>query len=264
MNDPDAVEPTFDPDKPTTARVYDYVTGGKNNFSADRAVADEILRIAPDAKEIAASNRRFINRALWHVAGQGIRQFADIGAGMPLPSSNTHQIALGNHSTARTVYVDCNSQVVNHLKGTLEMHPQVAAMHGDLRNPRDIMTSSIFSHCIDLSQPVAVLLGAVLHFLPDPDALDVVEYIKRGLSKGSYLIVSHATADGTDQATAREVQDKYAQRLDPLTLRTHAEVTKFFDGWELEDPGVVKVNDWRPTEKAKLPANLYGGVAFKK
>jgi hypothetical protein len=264
MNDPDAVESTFDPTKPTTARVYDYAIGGKDHYAADRAVVDEIISIAPDAKNIAAWNRSFINRALWHVAKQGVRQFADIGAGMPLPSWNTHQIALGNHATARTVYVDSDSHVVTHLRGKLEMHPRVAAMHGDLRNPRDIMTSSVFSHCIDPGQPVAVLLGAVLHFLPDPDAFDAVEYIKRSLAKGSYLIVSHATADGTEKTTAREIQDKYAQRLDPLTLRARANVTKFFDGWELEDPGVVNVNDWRPAEKADSPTILYGGVAFKK
>lgn len=186
MNDPDAADSVFNPAIPTTARVYDYATGGKDHYPADRAVANEVMSIAPGAEKIAAWNRDFINRALWHVAGQGIRQFADIGAGMPLSSSNTHQIALGNHATARTVYVDRDPHVINHLRGQLEMHPQVIAMHGDLRNPRDIMTGSVFTHCINLSQPVAVLLGAVLHFLPDPDAFDVAEYIKRSLCKGSY------------------------------------------------------------------------------
>ncbi|MGH3279139.1 MAG: SAM-dependent methyltransferase [Trebonia sp.] len=256
--------PGFHPGRPTTARVYNYAAGGKDNYAADRELAGEITGLAPGAGQIAEQNRAFIRRALRHAASQGVCQFADIGAGIPLLAESTHDIALEYHPAARCVYVDRDPHVVNHLRGQAEMPPQVVALHGNLADPGRIMASPVFAGCIDLARPVAVVLGAVLHFLPGQGAYTAVEHVKRGLVPGSYLIISHATADGTSQDVARAVQARYAERLDPLTFRTRPEVTRFFDGWELVPPGVVDVGDWQHDGEAGAFTALYGGVAVKR
>lgn len=255
----------FDPSVPAVPRVYDYAMGGKDNYAADRAVAREIMDLAPGAEKIAGQNRDFIDRALRYVARQGIRQFLDIGAGMPLPAPalNTHETALVHHPEARTVYVDKDPLTVVHLRARLDTSPQVAAMDGDLKDPQGIMGSPVLTGCIDLSRPVAVILGAVLHFLTGPEAFEAAGYIGQALSPGSYLIVSHATADEADEKVTRQIRDKYAEKLDPIALRTRGEVMRFFEGWELSEPGVVSITEWRPAEKEKTPLALYAGVARK-
>jgi hypothetical protein len=174
MSGPDEPESEFDASRPATARVYDYGLGGKDNYAADRAVAEEILALWPGANDIATLNRAFIRRALRHVARNGVRQVIDIGAGIPVAEGgNTHQIMLAAHENARVVYVDRDSHVMTHLRGNQEIAPAVLAVWGDLQKPRDIMAHPRLAGCIDLTTPVAVLLGAVLHFLPDPEAFDV-------------------------------------------------------------------------------------------
>lgn len=256
--------PGFHPGRPTTARVYNYAAGGKDNYAADRELAGEITGLAPGVGQVAAQNRAFIRRAVAYAVGQGVCQFADIGAGIPLPGESTHDIALECHPSARCVYVDKDPHVFNHLVGQAEMPPQVVALRGDLADPAPVMASPVLAGCIDLARPVAVILGAVLHFLPGPAAYAAVEHVKGCLAPGSYLVISHATADATSEGVARAVQARYAERLDPLTFRTRAEVTRFFDGWDLVPPGVAGINDWRNDGEAGAPTALYGGVAFKR
>jgi hypothetical protein len=262
-----ADEPRFshDPSVPALPRVYDYAMGGKDNYAADRAVAQEIMDLAPGAEKIARQNRDFIDRAIRYAAGQGIGQFLDIGAGMPLPPPflNTHETADRHHPGTRTVYADKDPLVVVHQRAMLGEPPQVAAMDGDLKDPRAIMGSPVLTGCIDLSLPVAVILGAVLHFLPGPEAFDAVEVIREAVSPGSYLIVSHATADEADEKTAAAIRDKYAEKLDPITFRTRGEVMRFSEGWELAEPGVVGITEWRPGAEEKAPLALYALVARK-
>jgi hypothetical protein len=254
----------FDPEKPAVPRVYDYVAGGKDNYIADRKLGDEILRLTTYAWEIPGWNRRFIDEAIAYAARQGVRQFVDIGAGMPLPALNTHEVAYAYHKTARTVYVDTDRIALTHLRAMRRASPpETVVMDGDLKYPKHVMTSPDFTNCVDLSQPVAVVLGMILHFLPSPEAYDVVEYIKRGLAPGSYLIISHATHDGLDEDLVRRAQEIYEENLNPLTYRRIAEVTQFFEGWDVVEPGVVSVNDWRPDEKIESPTVIYGGVACK-
>jgi hypothetical protein len=252
----------FDPSKPTAARVYDYGLGGKDNYAADRSVAQAIMKMSPHASKVAAWNRGFINRALASAAESGIGQFIDIGAGIPPLNGNTHQVARKTRPGARVAYTDIDAHVLTHLR-TWEEYPEITVSRGDLREPQNIMTGPRFESCIDLSRPAGAILGAVAHFLPDPDAFDSVEYIKRRLAPGSFLILSHATADGSEAATAQAVRDQYAARLEPIYLRPLAEISRFFDGWELAPPGIVSVTEWRPAEKIDVPVIIYGGMAIK-
>lgn len=266
MSDHNEPEPEFDAFEPTIARVYDYGAGGKDNYAADRAVAGEILELSPEAKDTAALNRAFIRRALRHVARNGVRQLIDIGAGIPDLKGSPLQIMLAANANARVAYVDKDTHVLTHLRAYHEAEPCSVAIWGDLGKPRDIMTHPRLTGCIDLAQPVAVLLGAVLHFQPNPGAFEVTDFIKSGLAPGSYLIVSHATGEGVEPGIAEQVQDKYAAAgMDPLTLRTRGDVARFFEGWDLAAPGVADINDWHPLpgEKPQAPTILYGGVARK-
>lgn len=203
--------PGFDPAAASVPRAYNYAAGGKDHFASDRQVAEEIMGMSADAARVGVDNRAFLYRAIWYAADEGVRQFIDIGAGSPLPSGNTHQWALEADPAARVLYADGDPSVVNHLRVQAEYRPQVAVLHGDLRNPRDIMTSPVLADCIDLGQPAAVILGAVLHFVGNPEAAEAVEYIGRGLAPGSFLIVSHATGDDAKPGQLDKVHDTYRQ-----------------------------------------------------
>jgi trans-aconitate methyltransferase len=250
----------FDPAAPSSARMINYATGGKDNFEVDRKLANEIMELSPDAKTVAAHNRDFLSRAVAHVARERVRQFIDIGCGLPAESGSTHEIALAADSAARCAYVDRDPLVLAHLRALVESPPQVTAVHGDLYQPGDMLASPALNRCINFSQPVCVVLGAVLHLLETPAAFQVVDHITRALPRGSFLVLSHATADDAEESVAREVQDKYARQVTPLTLRTRAEVTKFFNNFELLEPGVVNVTEWRNPKKVEARAILYGGV----
>lgn len=253
----------FNPGIPAVPRVIDYIAGRKDNYTADREIGDKILSLAPYAWKIPGWNRRFLDDAIGYAARQGVTQFVDIGAGMPLPALNTHEVAFAHHKTARTVYVDKDRVAVTHLCSMRRADPpQTVVMEADLKDPKHIMTSPDFNKCIDLSQPTAVVLGLILHFLPGQQAYDVTEYIKRGLAPGSYLIISHATADGLPEDLIQKAKEIYDE-LDPLTYRSRDEVASFFDGWELAEPGVTDINDWRPAEKTEEPTVIFGGVACK-
>jgi hypothetical protein len=264
------------PKKPTTARVYNAGSGGKDNYEADRKVADRILGMSPDAGKIAGSNRAFIKRALRRAAQKGIRQVVDIGAGIPLTAGDTtHRILMAAHDTGhglsfaqpdiRVAYVDKDPSVVTFIRGSQEVEPHVIAIYGDLARPHEMLDHPRLARGIDFTEPVAMVMAAVLHLIPSPTAFDAVEYVKQGLAPGSWLIISHATGDGTDPATAQQIQQTYTDAgLDPLTLRTRSEVSQFFTGWNLMEPGVVHVNEWWTDEKkTDAPAVLYGGVAVK-
>lgn len=278
MSDDPALLPPGFSRKPTVARVYNAGEGGENNYPADREVAEKVLGLSPGAGNIAGWNRAFIKRALKRAADSGIRQVVDIGAGIPkMTTDTTHRNLLamldnGRGKSAaqtdiRVVYVDKDPSVVTYIRGSQEVEPHVIAIYGDLARPGEILAHPRFARGIDLEQPVAVIMSAVLHLIPSPTAFDAVDYIKRGLVPGSWLIVSHATADGTDPAIAQQVQHIYEDAgVGHLTLRSRAEIGQFFNGWNLVEPGVVGVNDWWPdldAGKAGTPAILYGAAAVK-
>jgi hypothetical protein len=256
--------PDYDLTVPAVSRAYDYATGGKDNFAADREMAEEILKVSPAGARAAHDNRAFILRAVSEIAAGGVRQFIDIGCGFPIPV-NVHHTAFIADPGARVAYVDNDPVVVNHAIGRLQDSPYVVAVRGDLREPGEILADPALRVCIDLEQPVAVILGSVLHFLSDQEASRAVAEIRQAVLAGSYLVISHATADGHDEAGVDKVRHVYRERAGAtLTLRTRDQVTGFFDGFTLIEPGVVSVRQWRPhIRPASTPALLYGGVAVK-
>jgi trans-aconitate methyltransferase len=248
------------------ARVYDYWLGGKDNFAADREAGDQALAAWPDLALSVRANRAFLARTVRYLAGEaGIRQFLDIGTGLP-SGNNTHEVAQAAAPECRIVYVDNDPMVLSHAQVLLTSAPQGACgyLHADLRDTAKILDNA--ARLLDLSQPVAVMLVAVLQFIPDgDDPYEITARLMDAVAPGSFLVISHPTADiQTTQVT--EFVQRYNQRAaEQATFRSHAQVSRFFDGLRLLEPGVVRIPDWRPASEfeAASPANMWGGVARK-
>jgi hypothetical protein len=253
----------FDASVPNAARIYDYLLGGKDNFEADRQAADRLLKIAPDAAQAAADNRKFLRNVVQFLAREaGVTQFLDIGSGLP-GLGNVHEVAREQAELARVAYVDYDEVVVSHALNRLVTDPLVIAVKGDLRDPGGITGNMAVRELIDFGRPVAVTLVAVLHFLDDPSAYAAVGYLKDVLAPGSYLAISHATPDRAGEGEAAEVTGVYERASARLYLRTGGQVREFLDGLELVPPGVVEAGNWRSKAPA-LRVTCYGGVGKKK
>jgi SAM-dependent methyltransferase len=251
----------FNPRRPSTARVYDAMLGGKDNFAADREAAEALMRMSLAARQAARDNRAFLGRAVRWAALAGTGQFIDVGSGFPA-RENTHEVVRAL-SPARVAYVDNDPVVVAHATARLVPDGDVLAVPGDLRDPRGILGNPELRDFIDLGQPVTFILAAVLHFLPDADAYAAVGVIKEAMAPGSVLIVSHATADDARAGDAETAQGIYDEAGTPLYLRTLAQVTRFFDGLAMAGP-VTSVNAWwNPGARAGGQVIGYGGVAVK-
>ncbi|MDT5151603.1 MAG: hypothetical protein QOI01_3336 [Mycobacterium sp.] len=251
------------------ARRYNYWLGGKDHFAADRASGDAIAAIFPHIRAAAVENRGFLDRTVRFLAAEyGIRQYLDIGTGLPA-ADNTHQIAQRIHSDARIVYVDNDPMVLAHARALLVGDPpgRTAYLQADLRRPEQILTSGEITSTLDLTQPVAVLLVAVLHFLPDDElAYSAVKTLMDAVPVGSYLVVSHATTD----LLVPDIAARFAQLPSgggDFTARTHDQVLQFFDRLELIEPGLLSVSNWRRDHDDPPPPPeqvcLWGGVARK-
>jgi hypothetical protein len=259
---------------PNPARIYDYFLGGKDNFPADREVAEQVVAIAPVARDIVEDNRAFLRRAVRLLAGEaGIRQFIDLGSGLPT-RGNVHEIAQAVAPDARVVYVDNDAMVVTHSRALLA-GDNTAAIEADLRDPDSVMRHPEVRELIDFDQPIALLLMAILHFVPDDeDPYGIVARFRDALPAGSYLALSHGTRDiparpdMSPEAMAEmgaKVERLYQLTTASLVTRTHAQVERFFDGFDLLDPGLVEIQLWRPDEAdALLPGGFYGGVGRKR
>jgi S-adenosyl methyltransferase len=259
---------------PNPARIYDYFLGGKDNFPADREVADQLLAIAPVARDVVEDNRAFLRRAVRYLVGEaGIRQFVDLGSGLPT-RGNVHEIAQEVASDTRVVYVDNDPMVVTHSRALLA-GDNTAAIEADLRDPDSVMRHPEVRELIDFDQPIALLLMAILHFVPDDeDPYGIVARFRDALPAGSYLALSHGTRDiparpdMSPEAMAEmgaKVERLYQLTTASLVTRTHAQVERFFDGFDLLDPGLVEIQLWRPDEAdALLPGGFYGGVGRKR
>jgi hypothetical protein len=251
----------------TAARIYDYHLGGTHNFPADREAAMAIAAMFPQVPLLAKANRAFLHRALRFVMGQGIRQFLDIGSGIPT-QGNVHEVVDAAIDDGRVVYVDIDPVAVAESLDLLAGHPRATAVQGDLRDPRPILDNPQVRALIDFNQPLALLLVAVLHFVPDESAYDAVATLVGALPSGSYLIISHAVEPEENQIDAAVVDHTkaiYKQRTaTPLTLRTRAGVSRFFDGLELVEPGLVWVPEWRPepTDPQDFVANPAGSAGL--
>ena len=274
MSDQSVAPVRFDTSVAHPARMYDYFLGGKDNFPADRAAADRLLAAAPQTRVGARENRAFLQRAIRYLAGEaGIRQFLDIGTGLPT-QGNVHEIAQATAPDARVVYVDNDAMVVTHSRALLAGRNTVA-IEADLRDPDSVMRHPEVRELIDFDQPIALLLMAILHFVPDEqDPYGIVARFRDALPAGSYLALSHGTRDipaRTDMSPeamaemGAKVERLYQLTTASLVTRTRAQVERFFDGFDLLDPGLVEIQLWRPDEAdALLPGGFYGGVGRRR
>lgn len=262
--------PGIDTSRPHPARMYDYYLGGKNHFAADRAVADRALASWPAGRIGLRENRRFLGRAVRYLTAEaGIRQFLDIGSGLPT-TNNVHEIAQGIDPSSRVVYVDNDSMVLAHARALLASAPQgrAAYIQADLRSPLDILNSPVTRSVIDFSKPVALMLVAVLHFLAEEDKPEtVISTLLDALPSGSYLAASHVTMEH-DPVGVGGGQRAYREAGLSMTVRDADEFAPLaFPGLDLVPPGVVLVSEWRPDSSAPRPTpaevSIYGGVARK-
>jgi SAM-dependent methyltransferase len=233
-----------EPSVATTARIYDYFLGGTHNFAADRAAAEALLQIAPVIQGSARVNRAFLGRAVRYLTGVGVRQFLDIGSGIPT-AGNVHEVA----PDSRVVYVDIDPTAVALSLELLAGTPSATALPGDLHDPDAILAHPDLRSLLDLGQPVGLIFASVLHFVDDDaEAYAVVERLLAALAPGSFLVLSHGslpdgTADGTEER-ARGVYDN--QTVAALRLRERAAVERFFAGLDLVEPGLVWAPQWHP------------------
>ena len=260
-----AALPGIDTSRAHPARVYDYWLGGKDNFAADREAAELALQAYPQLAQAVQANRKFLARAVRYLTGEaGIRQFLDIGTGIPA-ADNTHQVAQREAPDSRIVYVDNDPIVLLHAQALLKSTPQGACdyIQADLHDPDAILAGA--ARTLDFGQPVALMLLAILQFIPDEqDPAGLVTRLVAGLPPGSYLVISHPTDDFNPNRG--ESIKRYNERVaDQATLRDEAGTTRFFAGLDLVEPGVVAVAKWRPDSDylASMPSSMWCGVARK-
>ena len=245
---------TNEPDeRPSAARIYDYLLGGYHNFEVDREVAQKLIEILPRAPLIMRANRAFVRRVVRFLVGQGIDQFLDIGSGIPTVG-NVHEIAQEINPSARVVYVDIDPVAVRHGEEILRENPNTAVIHADAREPQAIINHPDVSRLLDLGKPTAVLITSVLLFLTDDDeAYRVVRTLRDALAPGSYLAISHAFSEVASPEQVEEVTKLYAAGGIPIKGRSRAQIERFFDGLDLVEPGLVYLPLWRPED----PDDLY-------
>jgi O-methyltransferase involved in polyketide biosynthesis len=238
---------------PNIARIYDYLLGGQNNSAADREVAQALIELSPGSRATAVENRRFLGRAVRYLVQQGIRQFLDIGAGLPT-QDNVHQIAQRAAPGARIVYADVDPDVVSQARALLPADGSVAIIQGDLREPGQILRHPEVQRLLDFRQPVALLLAGVLYFVPDSeDPYGAVRQLRGALAPGSYLVLSHATADLTPAGKIAEGARIYSPASAGLTFRSRAQIEGFLTGLDLVEPGLVVMSQWRPDSGQPVP-----------
>jgi hypothetical protein len=242
---PDWAPEGVDLTTPSAARVYDYYLGGAHNFAVDRELARKVLELYPDGQRIAQANRAFLNRAVRHLVSQGVRQFIDIGAGIPT-AGNVHETAQDEASESRVVYVDYDPVAVAHSELILRGNERTRVLRADLRDPKTILESAQVGDLLDLSEPVGVLMLAVLHFISeDEHPEELLRQYHGRLASGSYLVISHAAPEER-QDEANRVAELYQSTADPLTYRSRGRIRELFEGWDLVEPGVVWMPEWRP------------------
>ena len=268
MTGPDAAPTRIDTSRPHPARVYDWWLGGKDNYPVDEELARRILAADPTAVRGARANRRFMHRATRTAAQSGVRQFLDIGTGIPT-QPNLHQVAQQVAPDARIVYADNDPIVLRHAEALLHgsVEGSTDYVHADVRDPETILR--LAGECLDLKQPVALSLVALTHYL-DSDGDDVYGLLERyvdALAPGSHLVLSQVTADISPEGVEKAAE-LFRRSGTPFFPRGREEFSRFFDGLDLLDPGVVPVVDWRPEAEDLAAAKegvapLYAGVARK-
>jgi S-adenosyl methyltransferase len=261
-----AARRTIDTSVAHSARVHDYWLGGKDNFAADRAAGDAVIAAYPGIVMSVRANRAFLARAVRFLAAEaGIRQFLDIGTGIPA-SNNTHEVAQSVAPSCRVVYVDYDPVVLLHAQALLTSSPQGAVdyIDADLRDPQAILAAA--AKTLDFSRPVAVMLIAIMHLIVDADdPYRLVSELMAAVPAGSYLALSQVASDIEAEQMAEAAKRYNRMARETQRHRSHAEVERFFDGLELQEPGVVAVQQWRPGSdlEARARSAMWGGVARK-
>jgi hypothetical protein len=256
------------PNIPNPARVYDALLGGKDNFTADRAVADKLAAAKPALRPNVRANRAYLGRVVRYLAAEaGIRQFLDLGTGLP-SLDNTHEVAQRAAHNSRIVYVDNDPVVLAHARALLVSSTREGAtayLQADIRDPAAILEQA--AETLDFSKPVAVMLLGVLYMIPDADLpYETVGAYLDALVPGSYLAISHPASDVDAEAAAQAAREYDNSLPTTQTNRNRAQVSKFFDGLELLPPGVVQLNQWRPDpgdEDPGIEISSWAGLGLK-
>jgi hypothetical protein len=257
----------IDLNRPSNARLYDYFLGGAHNFAVDRDLAGMIEKMTPNIGETMRANRAFLRRAVTYLVGEGVRQFLDIGSGIPTVG-NVHQVARAATPDARVLYVDVDPVAVTHSRAILREDAQTDVLAADLREPERILAGARASGLFDFDRPVAVLVLGVLHFIPDgDDPAGIMARLRDAVAPGSFLAISHVTHEGQppEVLKAFEMSKRTAEEIVP---RTHAEIAGYFGDLTFVEPGLVHIPLWRPEDPADLGEhperiNAYAGVARK-
>jgi len=256
----------LDESVPHSARVWNYWLGGTDNFPVDREVGDRVRQMLPSIVDQARADRAFLRRTVTFLAGEaGIRQFLDIGTGLPT-ADNTHEVAQRVAPASRVVYVDNDPLVLLQAQALLTSTPAGATryLEADLREPERIREQA--AGILDFSRPVALIYMGVLHHIADTEAAyGLVDRLKEGLAPGSYLVVNHASNAVYGAASDESVRHWNQFGTPKITLRSPAAIARFFDGWQLRDPGVVSCARWRPDgiDPDAMEVDEFGGVAVK-
>ncbi|TWP53077.1 hypothetical protein FKR81_08325 [Lentzea tibetensis] len=247
MERPNWAPGDIDLERPSVARVYDYWLGGAHNFAADRAVAQRILEDVPHLRGVIVNHRSFLRRAVKHLVSVGVRQFLDLGSGIPTVG-NVHEIAQGADPTSKVVYVDIDPVAVAHSRSLLLDNDQVNVLQTDVRDAAVVLKSPEVTELLDFDQPIAVLMVALLHFVPDGEhPREIIAAYRDALPAGSYLAMSHAGYEpGEWDPNWNAARTAYNSNVQQMTYRTKAEIISMFDGFELVEPGVARLPLWQP------------------
>ena len=231
---------------PNAARMYDYALGGYHNFAVDREFVEQMEQIAPGASAIGRANRAFVGRVVRWLVAAGVRQFLDIGSGIPT-LGNVHEVAQAVAPESRIMYVDIDPIAVAHSKAILAGNPLAGVIQADARQPADILYHDTVTGLLDFGQPVAVLMNAVLHFVSDSDdPAGIVTQVREPLVRGSYVTITHGNPVGTRAEEQENIEEVYQRTPTGVHLRSADQVTAMLAGMTLVAPGVVPVTEWHP------------------
>jgi hypothetical protein len=262
MDRPAWAPPEVDLERPSTARIYDYMLGGLHNFAIDRQMAEQVLAVGPQIRLAAHANRGFLRRAVEYLAGAGIRQFLDLGSGIPTVG-NVHEAAHRVAPDAKVVYVDVDPVAVAHSEAIVEGDERVTVVQADIRDPDTLLEDPRVTGALDFTQPVAVLIVAVLHFVPDADdPARVVARLRDAIAPGSYIGISQVATIPHVTPEQQAVADRYT-KANAVALRDRDQIATFFDGLELVEPGLVDPAKWRADGDVTEMVPSFAGVGRK-
>ncbi|GHG20512.1 MULTISPECIES: SAM-dependent methyltransferase [Amycolatopsis] len=241
----------IDFDKPNAARVYDFLIGGKLNYAIDREFAERILQVRPEARELAVLNRRWLRRAVRFGAAQGIRQFLDIGSGMPT-AGHVHEIVQSIDPTSRVVYVDNEPIAVAHSEIVLQDNANAEMVRADAEFPADVLEHPTTERLLDFTEPVMLIMAAFIHFIPDSrNPAGLIAAYRDALVPGSYLALSSGTFEGQGEEV-RRAAELYRQSGTDVVARSKEELRALVAGFEVLPPGIVFTPEWRPDDPAEV------------